>query len=104
MAQRTPAGLRSRRVAGEYEVTILRGLVAGVAGLVKRLVARLSVREVRKSPAAGRGIFLRVLDHELDILDRPGDEGFEAEAGEANGQDLVVFIRRGFIPVQRRDD
>src|SRR5262249_2791046 len=32
------------------------------------------------------------------------NEGLEARAGETDGQDLVVVLRRGFIEVQRGDD
>ena len=75
----------SRRVTGEDIVAILSRLVAGEAGLVQRLVARFAVREVGESPAGGRGVLLRVLDHELDIHGGTGDEGLEARTGEAGG-------------------
>src|SRR5262245_12747291 len=72
-------------VAGEYEVAIFRRLVAREAGLVQRLAAGFVVREVGETPAAGRGVLFRVLDHELDVHAGPGDEGLEARAGKAGG-------------------
>src|SRR5262249_5603252 len=57
-----------RRVTREHEVAICGRLVAGEAGFVQRLVARFAVLEVGESPAAGRCVLFRVLDHELNIL------------------------------------
>ena len=45
-----------RCVVSENVVAILRRLMAGEAFFVQRLVARLAVREVGESPAAGRGV------------------------------------------------
>lgn len=48
----------SRCVRGEDVVVIFRRYVAGEAGLVQRLVARLSVLEISEPPAAGGGVLL----------------------------------------------
>ena len=45
-----------RRVASENVVAIFPRLVAGEALFVQRLIAGFAVREVGKSPAAGRGV------------------------------------------------
>src|SRR5580698_5750796 len=66
--------LRSRRVAGEDIVAIFRRRVAGEAGLVQRLVARLSVLKVSEPPAGRRGVLFGVLNHELNIYDGPDKE------------------------------
>src|SRR5438876_12097351 len=73
-------------VTGEDEVASLGLLVAGKAGLHERLVARFAVHEVSESPAARRGVLCRVLDHELNVRGRPGNE----RLGPA--KDLVVFL------------
>ena len=69
----------------ENVVAIFYRQVAGEPGLVQRLVASFAVREIGISPAASRGVLFRVLDHELDIHGGPGNEKFEARAGEAAG-------------------
>jgi hypothetical protein len=46
-----------RCVTRENVVPILCRRVAGEARCVQRLIARFALREVRESPAAGRGIF-----------------------------------------------
>ena len=51
-----------RRIARKNIVSVFAGCVAGEARRVQRLVARFSVREVGESPAAGCGIFFRILD------------------------------------------
>ena len=52
----TAAETISRCVTGEDIVAIFRRRVAGEAGLVQRLVARLSARKVSEPPAACRGV------------------------------------------------
>ena len=65
----------SSRVVGEDEVAVLDGAVAVVAACSRPVGERLAVVELRVTPATGRGVFLRVLDHELDaVLGRPGHE------------------------------
>src|SRR5215813_6265251 len=93
-----------RCITGEYEVAIFGGQVAGVAGLVQRLVARFAVREVAESPAAGGGVLFRVLNHELNIHSGPGNKRLQARARKADRYDFVVFLRRDFIPMQRGND
>src|SRR5262249_32319394 len=63
-----------------------------------------AVLEVAEPPATRRRVLFRVLDHELNVLDGPGNGRLEASAGKAAGQDLVVFVRGGFIPMQRGND
>ena len=48
---------RRRRVASENVVVIFCRRVAGEALFVQRLIARLALGEVGKSPAAGCGVF-----------------------------------------------
>src|SRR5262249_5660428 len=93
-----------RRVTGEDKVANFRRLVAGEAGAVQCLVASFAVREVGKSPAVGRGVLVRVLDHELDVHGGLGNERLEAGTRKADGQDFIVFVRRDFIPMQRGND
>jgi hypothetical protein len=40
--------------------------MAGKAGFVLRLVDGFSIDEAAETPSAGRGIFFRVLDHDLN--------------------------------------
>lgn len=47
-----------RCVMSEHKIPVFRRHVAGKASLVQRRVARFSVREISKSPAARRGIIL----------------------------------------------
>src|SRR6185437_3793253 len=51
------------------------GLVTGEACSVLRLVDRLAVDEPAKAPAAGRGVFVRILDHDLNRRGGAGDKG-----------------------------
>src|SRR5215831_19863624 len=89
------------RITREDEIASLGGLVTGKTGLVQRLVSRFATGEVGESPAASRGVLLRVLDHELNIHGGTGNERSEAGAGKAARQDFVVLCRRRFIPMQR---
>src|SRR5580700_1295952 len=69
--------------------------VAGRAGFQQRLVARFAIGvEVPESPAAGRRVFFRVLDHELNVGGRAGNERLYA------AKDLVILIRRYVAVVQ----
>src|SRR6516164_6392561 len=76
----------SRRVSGEDVVAILGRLVAREACLMQCLVARFAIFEVCKTPDARCGVFLRVLDHELNILGGVGNGRLEANAGQPGGQ------------------
>src|ERR1700737_240133 len=87
---------------GEDVVAIFHGRVAGEAGFVQPLVARLSVLKVSEPPAARRGVLLGILDHELDIHGGPDNE--RLSAGEWTGQDFVVVFRRGTSPMKRGND
>src|SRR5262245_34346518 len=73
--------------------------MAGKAGLEHGLVGGFAVVELSESPAAGRGVLLRVLDHELKpVLWRPGHERL------GTTKDLVVFLRRVVAPGQSGND
>src|SRR5215469_15872545 len=85
-------------VPGEDEVARFGLIVAGEAGFHKRLLAGFAVFEVSESPAARRGVFLRVLDHKLNVCGGAGDE----RLGLA--KDLVVFLRRHVTVVQGCND
>ena len=50
------------------------GQVATEAGFVLRFVGRLIVYKAAEPPTARRGIFLRILDHELHCRRLAGDE------------------------------
>jgi hypothetical protein len=65
----------SRRIAREDQVAISDGLVAGKAGFEHRLVVGFAVIELSESPAAGRGVFLGVFDHELNVRGGARNEG-----------------------------
>lgn len=69
-------------VVSENVVVIFRRRVAGEALCVERLVARLAVREVGKSPAPGCGGLFRVLDYELNVHGGPGKGGVETGVGK----------------------
>src|SRR5215831_8540087 len=69
-------------VVSKNVVVIFGRQVAGEAGLVQRFIAGFAVHEVGVSPAAGRGVLLRVLDHELNVHSGPGKGRFEAGAGK----------------------
>ncbi len=57
----------SMRVMRKDQVAIFGQRVARKAALVHRLTIRLAVGELSEPPAASRGVFCRVLDHELNI-------------------------------------
>src|SRR5262249_50466753 len=69
---------------------------------MQSLVARFSVREVSEAPAACRRIFLRVLDHELNIQGRSDND--RLSAGELTGQSFVVVFRQDTRPMNRGND
>src|SRR3974390_259194 len=85
----------------EEKVASCGWLVAGEAGFVLRLVGGFAVlNEWGERPAACRGVFLRVLDHDLKVPIGcgPGNEGLVA------AKDFVVFLRRDITPSQPDDD
>jgi len=68
--------------------------MAGRACFEQSLVARCTVFvEMSEPPASGRGVLLGVLDHELNVRGRPGNEGL------GTAKDVVVFLRRDVTPV-----
>src|SRR5262245_50299551 len=90
---------RSGRVTAEDEVAIRDECVAGEAGREHRRVGGLAIVELREPPAAGRGVLLRVLDHELNAVHRgAGHEGLSTAEG------LVVLLRREVLPGDADDD
>jgi hypothetical protein len=84
-------------------VTVFSRRVAGEALCVQRFVARFAVREVGETPAAGCGVFLRILYHELNVHRGPGKGGVEAGAGKTGSQGFLVGVRGVFVPVQGRN-
>src|SRR5262249_34190921 len=91
----------SWRVSRENEVALFDGCVAGIALREAGLGGRLTVLvELRVSPAAGRRVFLRVLDHELEVpVGRWAGDGRLLAA-----EDLVVLLGRDVRPSDPRDD
>jgi hypothetical protein len=89
----------SRSVTGENKVPSLCGLVARGTALERRLVGRFAVVELSERPTVGRGVFARILDHELDpFLGRPGHEGL------GTAKSFVVLLRRDKLPSQTGND
>ena len=73
--------------------------VAGKAGVVHRLVGGFAVVKLSEPPAAGRGVFSRVLDHELNpVLGRPGHE----RLGMAKG--FAALLQRVVTPGEPGND
>src|SRR5262245_40538021 len=89
----------SARVAREDQVALGDGRVAGKALLDHGLAGRLAIIEMLESPAAGRGVLLRILDHELDaVLRGAGDERLRTAKG------LVVLLVRHVAPGDAGND
>ena len=62
-----------------------------------RLIARFALREVGKSPAAGRGVSFLILDHELSVHGGPGKgakSGHRGNTGGARGCCLTEFTAK----------
>src|SRR5437868_5942754 len=101
-------------VLGEDKVVIFGRRVAGKAGLVHGFAIGLAVGELRKSPASGRGIFLRILDHELNVARRAGDGGRGEKLSDlllrhalllgSGAEGLVVFLRCHLVIGEAGDD
>ena len=87
----------SRRVAREHKVPGLRRFMTRKARLGHRLVRRFVTGELSESPTPGRGIPSRVLDHELNIRRRSGNERLFPSKG------FVVLLRRNVPPGQPRN-
>jgi hypothetical protein len=79
---------------GKDKVPSFGRLVARKTGFVHRLVGRFAVFELTEPPAAGRGVFSGVLDHQLNINGGPGNERLFTV------KDFVVFLRRDVTPGQ----
>src|SRR5579864_3299545 len=73
-------------VTGEDKVTSFDRLVAGIAGFEVRFLVSFAVFKLSEPPAAGRGIFLGVLDHKLNIRGGASDERL------GTAKDFVVFL------------
>ena len=93
-----------RCVTSENEVMIFGRQVAGEAGLHQLRVSGFAVGKVAETPTACGGVFLCVLDHELHVHARAGNERLDAGARKAFGQDFVVVLRRDLVPVERGND
>lgn len=52
----------------EDKVARFDDLVAGEARLLHRFAGGVTVVELRKAPAIGRGVFARILDHKLNPI------------------------------------
>jgi hypothetical protein len=96
-ARSTAAWLRgtewSMCVTGKDKVASLGRLVARRTALERRLIRNFAVVELSESPTVGRGVFDRILDHELNpLLRRPGHEGL------GTAKCFVVLLRRDKIP------
>src|SRR5580693_2076891 len=87
-----------RCVTGEDKVASFDRLVAGEAGLEQRLVRGFAVSKLCETPAARRGVFSRVLHHELNVGGGPCHERL------GTAKDFVVFLRRNVTPGQPGDD
>ena len=86
------------RITGEDKVGGFGRLVAGEAGFVLRLVGRLAAGEVPEPPAAGCGVLFGVLDHDLYIDGRAGNESLDA------AKHFVVFVGGDALPMRRDND
>jgi hypothetical protein len=69
----------------ENVIAIFYRLVTWKALFVQRFVAGFAVCEVGISPAGGRGVLFRVLDHELNVHGGPGKGRFKAGARKSVG-------------------
>ena len=76
----------SGRVAGEYKVTSFDRVVEGEAGFKRGNRVRLAVFELSETPASRCGIFLRVLDHKLNV------RGIPSHKRLGTAKNLVVFL------------
>src|SRR5262245_21339306 len=103
----------SSRVAREDVVAIFRGRVARKARLQYRLAVGLPVSELSEPPAAGRGEFLGILHHDLNVCRGPGDKRFRqhlfgrlrAKLLFQHGADCqAVLLGRGLLPCKPSDD
>jgi hypothetical protein len=74
---------------GENKVSSFDRLVTRKAGFVHRFVGRFAIFELGVSPAAGRGVFSRVLDHQLNINGGPGNERLSTAKVKATIPDTV---------------
>src|ERR1700733_10475354 len=79
---------------GEDKIPSFRRLVARKTGLGFRLVYRSAICELTKSPASRCGVPFGILDHELNVSWRPGNEGLFTTKG------FVVFLGRNVFPGQ----
>jgi hypothetical protein len=79
-------------VVSENLVAIFCRRVAGEALCVQRLVARLAVREVGKSPAPGYGVLFESLTMNLNVHGGPGKGGVETGIRKTGSQGFVVCV------------
>src|SRR5580658_2630860 len=90
--------LNLRCVLGEDEVVGLFALVAWKATLHRGGGGGFAIDEGAEAPAAGRGVFVGVLDHELNVGGGAGSEGLGLT------EDFIVFGVWGVSVVQGGDD
>ena len=75
----------------EDKVASFGRLVAGKA-VLRHHVDGFTIAKLSEPPAAGRGVFSRVFDHELNVRGQAGDE----RLGMA--KDFIIFLRRDITP------
>ena len=84
---------------GEDQVASFGLGVAGEASFHQRFAAQCAVFvEVTEPPAARRGLLLGVLNHELNVRGRAGNEGL------GTAKDFVVFLRWDITVVEGGND
>src|SRR5215204_1611844 len=99
LARTTRAPKSSRCVTVEDKVARVDDLMAGKAGVVHRLAGGFAIVKVSEPPAAGRGVFSCVLDHELNpVLGWPGHERLETAKG------FATFLQRVVTPGEPGND
>jgi len=83
---------------GKDKVPSLDGHVTGKARVVHRFICGFTVVELGEPPAACRGVFCGVLDHELNVRGGPGHERL------GTAKDFVVLLRRDVTPREPGND
>src|ERR1700761_2253854 len=91
------AELTSRRIASKEEIAIFHRHMAGITS-PDIYVGGLAAAELCVSPATGRRVVLRVLDHELDVRWRARDKRLSTT------KDSIVFFRWHIAPCDPGND
>jgi hypothetical protein len=77
--------------------------VARETGFHERLIARLAVLEMTEPPASRRGVLFRILDHELNVRGRPGNERFFDTKSTSDAVGTEVSGMLGFTVLRMLD-